>query len=493
MNCNLFLFQQQSLHRIMTYRFGTLALLFLLGLVADAFSGPVAAVHPSVIPPRARGGEVYREALRRLGGAHQQRHDAHVSLTNYYEQRVDHTDAAAGTFRQRWWVDRSFWDSDSGPAVLYVNGEGPASSSPRGFLEQYCSTIGAIIISLEHRYYGESLPAPLTNRSMLKYLTVENALADLQAFKRYAEKTVVGKKVKWLIVGGSYAGALSAWARATYPEDFDAAWSSSGVVNAIFDYNAFDGHLLDVLPGACAAAIRTVFDAFSEAYDDPKRRGPMMQTFGTPSYFTKADMAWMLADGSALAVQYGLKDKLCAWMQPVQRQDPFKQYADLIRLLWGADFTKMCYYSTECLSNASYSYLWDSDYTWAYQCCSQLAFWQTSYPGSLRLEDITTSYFIHQCRAAFGEVIFPDTYAFNAVHGGAHPTATRVVATQGSDDPWLPAGVTHTQSAEYPEVTAQCNGCGHCGDLGSFSRDEPPSLTAQRRVLVKYLNAWLGK
>ncbi|RNF22911.1 putative serine carboxypeptidase S28 [Trypanosoma conorhini] len=483
----------------MTYRFGTLALLLLLGLVADTPSGAVAAVHPSVIPSRARGGEVYREALRRNGqrpaaaeGAQPQPRDPREPPTNYYEQRVDHADAAAGTFRQRWWVERSFWDRDAGPAVLYVNGEGPASPSPGGFVRRFGFFVGAIIFSLEHRYYGESLPAPLTNRSMLKHLTVENALADLRAFKRYAEEAVVGKKLKWLVVGGSYAGALSAWARATYPEDFHAAWSSSGVVNAIFDYSAFDGHLLDVLPSACAATVRAVFDAFSEAYDDPQRRGPMMQTFGTPGYFTKADMAWMLADGSAMAVQYGFKDMLCAWMEPVQGRELFKRYADLIRLLWGDDFTRACYYSSECLSNAAYSDQWNSSYAWAYQCCSQLAYWQVGYPGSLRLREITTSYFIDQCRAAFGEEVFPDTYAFNAVHGGAHPTATRVVATQGSDDPWLPAGVTHTLSAEYPEVTAQCNGCGHCGDLGSFDESEPPSLTAQRLLVANYLSAWLG-
>ncbi|KEG09464.1 putative serine carboxypeptidase S28, partial [Trypanosoma grayi] len=444
------------------YRLQAFVAVLTAGLLVLVCSSSVAApVHPSVIPERARGGLVYREAVRHAKQQQQQRRPlggAADPPVNYYEQQVDHQDTSAGTFKQRWWVDRSFWSGEAGPAVLYINGEAAASPTPRGSVEVYASSAKAVVFSLEHRFYGESMPAPLTNRSMLKYLTVENALADLRAFKQYAERHVLQKKVKWLLVGGSYAGALSAWAKAAYPEDFDAAWSSSGVVNAIFDYYAFDGHLLNVLPPVCAAAIRSVFDEFSAAYDDPMRRPRMMQMLGTPSYFTKADIAWMLADGSAMAVQYGFKDQLCAQMQTVNKSDPFGQYGDFIRSLWGEPFTRECYYSTECLSNATYSDQWGSNYAWVYQCCSQLAYWQTSYPNSLRLADVTTAYFIAQCRAAFGAHILPDTFAFNERHGGPRPSATHVVATQGSDDPWMPAGVTRSLGGEYPEITAQCSG-----------------------------------
>ncbi|EKG03883.1 serine carboxypeptidase S28, putative [Trypanosoma cruzi] len=482
----------------MKYCLGAHALIVMLGLLAVAFSGPVTALHPSVIPSRARHGEVYRAALRRSlkegsGGQEKQRHDVHNNAARYYNQRVDHADATLGTFRQRWWVDRSSWDVNSGPAILLVNGEGTAHGLPDGgFVGEYGKSVKAIVFSLEHRYYGESMPAPLTNRSMLKYLTVENALADLQAFKKYAEKKVVKKKVKWLIVGGSYAGALSAWARAKYPGDFDAAWSSSGVVNAIFDYEAFDGHLLEVLPSSCAAAVRTVFNKFSKAYDNPNRRAKMMKIFGTPNYFTKSDMAWMLADGAAMAIQYGYKDKLCSSIEFTEERALFKRYAEIMKLLWGEEFTRSCYYSTECLSNPSYSESWKEGYAWAYQCCSQLAYWQTGFPGSLRPREVNTSYFMYQCRAAFGEAILPDTYAFNKKHGGAHPDATRVVATQALDDPWLTAGAKKAIDEDYPVITAQCNGCGHCGELAATNPLDHPSLKAQRRAVKFYLKQWLG-
>lgn len=45
---------------------------------------------------------------------------------------------------------------------------------------------------------------------------------------------------QWITIGGSYSGALSAWFRLKYPHLTIGAVSSSGVVNAIYDFTAFD-------------------------------------------------------------------------------------------------------------------------------------------------------------------------------------------------------------------------------------------------------------
>lgn len=43
-----------------------------------------------------------------------------------------------------------------------------------------------------------------------------------------------------MTIGGSYPGALSAWFKSQYPTTAAAAWSSSGVINAIRDYEDYD-------------------------------------------------------------------------------------------------------------------------------------------------------------------------------------------------------------------------------------------------------------
>ena len=40
------------------------------------------------------------------------------------------------------------------------------------------------------------------------------------------------KKRKWVTVGGSYAGALSAWFKSTHGSMVEAAWASSAVIEA---------------------------------------------------------------------------------------------------------------------------------------------------------------------------------------------------------------------------------------------------------------------
>ena len=446
--------------------------------------------HPDGFHQRARGGRVYREAVSALQGSGQYYNET----VNTLDQLIDHTNPAKGTFVQRWWQDRSAYVGGQ-YAMLYINGEGPVHRSPVGFMADYAHNISAAIFTMEHRYYGESLPAPLTDKATLQTLTVENALADLMYFVTYIEQNVLGKNMTWVVCGGSYSGALTAWMKETYPNKFAAAWSSSGVVNTRFDYYAFDGHIVSVLPPVCYKAIKQVFDTFSSMYDNPTTRQQVYDAFGTPSYFTKTDMAWMLADGSAMAVQYGSKDYLCDTIVPLN-PDPLaalSQYSNLIESLWGPDFAAGCYYSTACLSNSSFASQWGpAGYSWVYQCCSQVAYWQTGYPGSLRLREITTDYYVDQCRQAFNPTIFADTYAFNAAFGGATPNAVNVIALQGSDDPWQTAGVQSSLGPLYPEVTAQCNGCGHCGDLMTPLTTDPASLVAQRTTIVSYMNKWLG-
>lgn len=44
----------------------------------------------------------------------------------------------------------------------------------------------------------------------------------------------------WIVIGGSYPGALSAWFRIKYPHLVIGAWASSPVINAIDDFYMFD-------------------------------------------------------------------------------------------------------------------------------------------------------------------------------------------------------------------------------------------------------------
>jgi hypothetical protein len=72
----------------------------------------------------------------------------------------------------------------------------------------------ALLITLEHRYYGASQPFDTWATANLQYLTSEQALADTAWFIDSMNKQFVadnGTKPEWIVIGGSYPGALAAW------------------------------------------------------------------------------------------------------------------------------------------------------------------------------------------------------------------------------------------------------------------------------------------
>jgi pimeloyl-ACP methyl ester carboxylesterase len=111
-------------------------------------------------------------------------------------------------------------------------------------------------IVLEHRFFGLSNPKPDLSVDSLRLLNLQQATADLAYF---AQNVVLpqpgGDQLKpnqapWILVGGSYSGALTSWTmvryersciapihslidRYSHPGVFFAGYASSGVVEAI--------------------------------------------------------------------------------------------------------------------------------------------------------------------------------------------------------------------------------------------------------------------
>ena len=204
-------------------------------------------------------------------------------------------------------------------------------------------------------------------------LTVENALADLAAFMRAQEAALGGGKRTWLMVGGSYPGALSSWFRLKYPDLATASWSSSGVILAVEKFTRFDEIVAEVVGPNCADALRQVTAAWETEWDmGGGRKADLLSLFNTPDTFTKADMAWMLADAAAMGAQYGGKKTMCDHIVPV-RGNPgalLAQFATWIMERYGDSFGSGCYYSTACLSDPAQLDQWYDAKPWVWQARS---------------------------------------------------------------------------------------------------------------------------
>lgn len=78
----------------------------------------------------------------------------------------------------------------------------------------------AATIVLEHRFYGLSNPYSNLSVASLSLHTLEQAVEDLVYFAENVKLAMPGGdavapgKAPWILIGGSYAGALTAWTMA---------------------------------------------------------------------------------------------------------------------------------------------------------------------------------------------------------------------------------------------------------------------------------------
>ena len=92
------------------------------------------------------------------------------------------------------------------------------------------------------------------------YLNVQESLADIANFISFA-KSDLNFTGDWVIVGGSYAGGVSAWFRTRYPDLVVGSWASSAVINPILNFTDYDKqiYLSALLSGqACVDGIRNI-------------------------------------------------------------------------------------------------------------------------------------------------------------------------------------------------------------------------------------------
>jgi len=180
------------------------------------------------------------------------------------------------------------------------------------------------LITLEHRYYGDSQPFSQDeggwSTDNLKWLTVEQALADIAAFIR-AKNEEFGSSHKWVIIGGSYPGALVAWFKIAYPDLVEVVWSSSGVVKQKRDYPEFDlamyHNLKDDNQTQCAQAIHNVTEKIQTTLDDGNKTAvqEIYDLFGLANVEDESDVMQFLADIFAYRFMFGARDQLCSFLE----------------------------------------------------------------------------------------------------------------------------------------------------------------------------------
>jgi len=228
-----------------------------------------------------------------------------------FRQLIDHKNPGLGTFDQTYWWSTQFWSGPGGPVVIMTPGEVNASGYT-GYLGNrtlngaIAQEIGAATIVIEHRYWGFSSPFDDLTTTNLQYLTLPNAIADLTNFANTVQLPFAHPRVSsnaaavpWVLIGGSYSGALTAWVESVSPGTFWAYLASSAVVEAISDFYTYFDPVQQGMPKNCSSDVSKVIDYMDNIliHGTAQEQHDLKAKFGLESVVHNDDFMGALENG----------------------------------------------------------------------------------------------------------------------------------------------------------------------------------------------------
>ncbi|CAH1109164.1 unnamed protein product [Psylliodes chrysocephalus] len=146
--------------------------------------------------------------------------------TEYIEVPLNHfaPSEEPNVFKLRYLINAEYYD-ETGPIFIYIGGKGDifVQAQNSGFMFDIAPIFNALLIFVEHRYYGQSLPFgndSFSSLKQLKYLSTAQALADFAFVSKYLKTTLSetdDRQPTVVAYGASYGGMLAAWLRMKYP------------------------------------------------------------------------------------------------------------------------------------------------------------------------------------------------------------------------------------------------------------------------------------
>lgn len=421
--------------------------------------------------------------------------DENGSSPLLFDQKLDHFNQQENsTFKQRYWINDDYIvkDSKSTPLFLYVCGEWTCSyPSENNYVVLLAKKYKGILVIHEHRYYGESQPKEDWKTENLKWLNTDQALADLAHFtksmnREFVKKYNIPEDRRWILIGGSYPGALVSWFRGKFPHIALGAWSSSGVVNAIEDYHQFDetvSYALDKTPN-CRQAVQNLVDYTNKEFEDPEKGKKIKEQWESLD-IPDDEFFWYYSDIIAETVQYGGRTSFCK-----RTINMGTQYEEMNKVLYsekGKADKKM--YPSKVLQDTTIDFSKNAR-QWTYQYCSQLGYMQTlskTYPP-LKNKNMTINFYYKYCKDIFGIDIKPRTELWNERYGADNPSISKVIYMNGDEDPWKSSSILKSNDPLIYTFEMKCNDCAHCVDLHNTTE---PVVLAARAKAERIVQQWL--
>ncbi|KAL3642717.1 hypothetical protein CASFOL_013532 [Castilleja foliolosa] len=168
---------------------------------------------------------------------------ARLYKEKYFTQILDHFNynpISYHKFQQRYLINAESWGGPKtkSPIFVYTGNEGDIEwfAQNTGFMFETAPRFKALLVFIEHRFYGKSIPyggskkRAYSNSTTLGYLSSTQALADYATLILDLKKNLTAMDCPVVVFGGSYGGMLAAWFRLKYPHIAVGALASSAPI-----------------------------------------------------------------------------------------------------------------------------------------------------------------------------------------------------------------------------------------------------------------------
>ncbi|GJQ77977.1 hypothetical protein Trydic_g2338 [Trypoxylus dichotomus] len=423
-------------------------------------------------------------------------------------QRVDHFNPRDTRIWAMRYISNDQFFEAGGPIFIYLGGEWQISTSSltTGQIFDIAEQHKGYMFYTEHRYYGYSYPTVNMSTENLKYLSLDQAIADVAYFIQYVKANIEGlANSKVVVIGGSYSASMATWIRFKYPHLVNVGYASSAPVRAVadfYEYYEVTDHNIGLVSQQC---LDTIAEGISQLEVRLEAEGgitEMSERLYTCTTIQNIEPFRSFLFNIAIAEIFA---GLVQYAGPTSIQDDCDQLLGYS----GDSLDKLieyirAYYGNDCIDDydefiSQYSAVENTNDAWRpwlYQTCTEYGYYQTTTSNYQPFGDtFALDFFVNMCTDLFGQdfgnqILDTGIIRTNIFYGSLTPEITKVVSVHGTVDPWHALGILEDLNPLAPAILI--NGTSHCADLSSIRDTDPPQLAAAKRRVQELVAEWLA-
>ncbi|XP_022753784.1 lysosomal Pro-X carboxypeptidase-like [Durio zibethinus] len=429
--------------------------------------------------------------------------------TFYYTQTLDHFNyrpESYVTFQQRYVMNFNYWGGANGsaPILAYLGAEGPLDDDLAviGWLNDNAIHFNALLVYIEHRYYGKSIPfrskeEAFKNASTLGYFNSAQAIADYAEIIMHIKKKLRALYSPVIVIGGSYGGMLASWFRLKYPHVALGALASSAPI-LYFDKITPTGAYFSVVTKDFREVSETCYQTIRKSWSEIDKIAS--QPLGLSTLSSKFQTCNPLTDSSELKDRLGLMyvsaaqynqppmypvTVVCGGIDGSEKEDILsKIFAGVVAYRGN----RSCYINPPTNESETKG--------WRWQTCSEMVIPIGIGKNTMFQPDpFDLNSFTKECKKFYG--VPPRPHWVTSYYGGhdikliLQRFGSNIIFSNGLRDPYSRGGVLENISESILAVST-ANGS-HCLDILPERETDPEWLIRQRKIEVKIIKGWMAK